>query len=112
MVDAVQVERLVLETVAAPTLATVFASGDLDAETASQLRAGVRDAAGGAGVRRVVVDAAAVRFVDSSGLGALVASRAECERAGIELVVRRPADRLVRLLRRTGLDRILVVDAV
>ena len=85
----------------------LIVSGEFDVLTAPRVRARLLDLLD-AGLCQVVVDLEEVRFLDSSGLGALV--------AGLKLARRRHGDmRLVchrqrsvlKVLEVTGLDRIL-----
>ena len=77
--------------------------GDIDAWTAPQLRERVRDLAG-SGTVHLIADLRGVGFLDSAGLGALVAARKELRgRAGSLRLVAGPG-RIVRVLRITGLS--------
>ena len=77
--------------------------GDIDACTAPQLRERVRDLADN-GTVHVIADLRGVGFLDSAGLGALVAARKELRgRAGSLRLVAGPG-RIVRVLRITGLS--------
>jgi len=79
--------------------AIVVATGDIDVHTAwtsTMPLSGYRQAPG------VVVDLSAVTFMDSSGLGVLVA--AQQRRAGA-LVVRGPCASVAKVLAYTGLHR-------
>lgn len=100
--------RLRLEVVRQEGDVTVFAEGDLDVDTTDLLRdelsAHVRDAS----VGTVIVDAAALAFVDSTGIGTLVRARRLAEEHGTAFRVRRPAARLADLLERTGLTQLLL----
>lgn len=100
---------LTIDVVRDERLATVFASGDLDVRTVDELRTTLAVLVSEASLEAIVIDAAAVEFVDSSGLGALVAIRKGADTAGKAFRVRRPADRLSRLLDRTGLAPLLNV---
>ena len=76
--------------------------GDIDAWTAPQLRERVRDLAG-SGTVHLIADLRGVGFLDSAGLGALVAARKELRsRAGSLMLVAGPG-RVVQMLRITGL---------
>lgn len=84
--------------------------GDVDMHTAPRLRAFVQEAmALDAGTARVVVDLGDVPFLDSSGMGALLASKRIAEGLDAAFCLRRPSDRLRSLLRVTALERILAV---
>jgi anti-anti-sigma factor len=67
--------------VPAPDQVVVRLTGDTDLSTAPELNGGLARAAA-FGTRQVVVDVAAVRFWDCSGLHALAAFTAELRRAG------------------------------
>jgi anti-sigma B factor antagonist len=80
--------------------------GELDMETAPQLRAGLQRLVD-AGDRRVVVDLAEVAFMDSSGLGALVTVFRSLSEAGgrLSLAAVQPGVRSV--LRITSVDQVV-----
>jgi anti-sigma B factor antagonist len=56
--------------------------------------------------RRFVVDVAAVTFIDSSGLGALVDLATRAREGGGTVVLAHPDQRILRLLELTALDRV------
>ena len=86
----------------------IAVAGDVDMHTAPRLRSFVQEAVAlDAGAARVVVDLGDVPFLDSSGMGALLASKRIAEGSGAAFVLRRPSDRLRSLLRVTALERIL-----
>ncbi len=70
--------------------AVISVGGDVDNDTAPQLRDAIT-AAFGDGVQRVVVDLTDTEFLDSSGLGALVgASKEHSDASALTLVCPRP----------------------
>ena len=71
-------------------------TGDLDARTAAALETEVLRVVGAAG--RVVLDLRQVRFVDSTGLGALIAVNTRARQQGLALVLRNPPSQLLRLM--------------
>lgn len=83
--------------------------GDLDVHSAPLVQravaAAVADASGD-----VVLDLAAVSFVDSSGIGVLIACHKRARNRGSRLVLRAPSRRVARLLAVTMLDRVLTVE--
>ena len=82
-------------------------TGELDLFTAPRLREAVVDATD-AGAEDVVVDLAGVGFIDSSGLGVLVACLKRMrERGGAFAVVAGETSSLHKLLALTGLDGFL-----
>lgn len=76
--------------------------GDLDAPSVQGLRnrldAVLRDDT----VTTVVIDLSLVRFLDSSGLGALIAARTHADVTGTSLILRNPGTQVLRLMHVTG----------
>ncbi len=70
----------------------VTAAGMLNIAAAPELRQAIHDALEPAPAR-IVVDLAGVDFIDSSGLGALIAGLRSARDAGGDLAARRPARR-------------------
>jgi anti-sigma B factor antagonist len=91
----VQVEQL-------PGEHVVRVRGELDAATAAALQSELADTVAQA-EGRIVIDLTEVPFVDSSGLGALVAVRKRALDGGTPVVLRAPHDRVRMLLEVTGL---------
>ena len=87
--------------------AVVAVSGDIDNDTAPQLREALVNAFSG-GAKRVVVDLSTTDFLDSSGLGALVGVSKEYARDG-ELVLVCPRPQLRKLFHISRLDEVLAV---
>ena len=52
------------------------------------------------------MDLAEVGFIDSAGVGALVANRERAQQLGIDLTIKRVSDRVRRILYLTGLGDI------
>jgi anti-anti-sigma factor len=81
--------------------------GELDASTVCQFRQVLAELVTSP---RLLIDMSGVCFIDSAGLGALIGSIRRAREFGgdVALTCRRPA--LTRLLRTTGLDRIVTVE--
>lgn len=86
----------------------VRASGEIDIYSGPALRDVLRDALA-AGPSQLVIDMAEVSFIDSSGLSVIIAAYKRAQDSGIDLVLRGPTPRVVRLLEMTGLNRALTV---
>lgn len=82
--------------------------GDLDLSTVQSMNQAV-DAVLSERPRTVVLDLSDVPFMDSSALAALVGASRKLERQGAYLAVLRPRPMPRQLLRRTSVDRILLV---
>lgn len=91
----------------APPPVLLTCEGDLDAPAADRLRARLRDAS--VPRQRVLLDLSAVTHVSSGALAVLVAAHSRLRELGGSLVVR-PSPAVVRVLRISGLHRVVVVD--
>ena len=80
--------------------------GRLNMVSASQLKGAVSSALE-AGRPRVVVDLSAVTFLDSSGLGALIAGLKATRQAGGDLRMSGANEQVRTVLKLTNLDRVL-----
>jgi len=81
-------------------------SGELDLATVAQLREQLREAEVDTDI--IVIDLRGVSFVDSSGLGELVAANQRARRRQARLVVvRGEGTRMAKVLATTGLDSVL-----
>lgn len=86
-------------------------SGELDVTNADAIRAeidGVTDARPGTAVS---LDLAAVTFVDSSALGALVGALRHARKQGGDVVVTGLTPSVAKIFRVTGLDKVFEVGA-
>jgi anti-sigma B factor antagonist len=79
---------------------------DLDLATAPALRSILVDLHE-ADHNQIVLDMSGLDFMDSSGLGALIGGVKRARAAGGELVLAEAPERILRLLRRTGVVKIL-----
>jgi anti-sigma B factor antagonist len=75
----------------------IAARGDVDHATAALLRGAVTEALRSSPVQ-ICLDLGGVAFMDSSGIGALVAARRAAEQAGARLTVENPSAFVHRLL--------------
>lgn len=87
----------------------VWAAGEIDVSTAPRLREHLTALPPEA--TRVVVDLSEVTFLDSTGLGVLVAGWKRCEENGarLELVVTRP--QVMKVLEITTLDAVFTIHS-
>lgn len=87
----------------------VAVSGELDLHSASQVQTRLADLLD-AGARSIVVDLMGVSFMDSAGLGVLLAASKALRMAGGELVLAADDRRILRVLEITGLERSIHVE--
>lgn len=88
-------------------------SGEVDMLVADDLRGAGESAiaqAGADGRKRVVIDLREVTFLDSTGIGALVAISNAAGTAGVPLVLRAVSPRISKLLAITGLDGVFATE--
>jgi anti-sigma B factor antagonist len=92
------------------TQSVLHIRGEVDLHSASQLQDRLRQVIASAR-RSVVVDMTDLTFLDSTGLGVLVAARNEAAVAGTALGLVCTSDRMLKLFRITGLDAVFEIYA-
>jgi anti-sigma B factor antagonist len=88
----------------------VAVHGEIDVYSAPALKDAVTDLLG-PDHPAVIVDLTDVGFLDSTGLGALVAARTSATDAQVRLLVVSDRDRILKLFRITGLDGVFEIYA-
>jgi anti-anti-sigma factor len=90
-------------------VAVVALSGRLTfGRDAEQFEAAVRKLID-TGDRKFVLDATALQYIDSAGIGALVSALSNVKKAGGELRLAGASERISRLFTMTGVDKLLSV---
>lgn len=97
--------ELSMATRAADGYAVLEVAGEIDVYTAPQLRERLIALIEG-GARQVVVDLGRVEFLDSTGLGVLVGALKRLRVVDGELLLVCAQERLLKIFRITGLDRV------
>jgi anti-sigma B factor antagonist len=87
-------------------VAVIACEGRLNMVAAGSLRTCIEQSVS-AGQARVVVDLAAISFIDSSGLGSLIAGLKKARQAGGNLRIAAASEQVLTVLRLTNLDRVL-----
>jgi anti-anti-sigma factor len=85
----------------------VTPSGEIDRDTAPELRRRLTEAVGLAGAGLVDVDLAGVTFMDSSGIGALIAAHRLAGATGATLRIRDPGPPVRTVLELTNVWELL-----
>jgi anti-sigma B factor antagonist len=106
VVAAARPDEFSVETRTESGRVVVRVTGELDLSTAEQLAAELRTALTAPPVR-LVVDASALTFVDSTGLSVLLVAERQARADGGSLVLRHPSHALLRLLELTGTAAVL-----
>jgi anti-sigma B factor antagonist len=86
--------------------AVIRPHGRLTMVSTASLRSLVTETVEG-GRNHIVVDLSSTDFIDSSGLGALVAGLKTARQAGGDLRIARPSEQVRTVLQLTNLDRVL-----
>ena len=92
---------------AAPSGDAIRVRGEIDMATAPQLRELLEQLVS-SGSRRIVLDCRELEFLDSSGIGVLVAARNRMG-DGAELVIESPPPQVLKVLEITGVSEHLSV---
>lgn len=87
----------------------VRVTGEVDVHSAPQLRDGISTELA-SGASAVVVDLSSVDFMDSTGLGALVAARTAAGERGLALPVVCTSERILKLFAITGLTGVFDIQ--
>jgi anti-sigma B factor antagonist len=90
-----------------PPVAVVTVGGEVDVYSAPQLRDQLTETL--AEQPTVVVDLSGVEFIDSTGLGALVAARTTAAERGGTLALVCTQQRILKLFAITGLDSVFAI---
>ena len=94
-----------------PGLLIVRIGGELDAESSNKLRellfGTVDSSEDGVGI---VLDLSDVTFIDSTGLGVLVAAQRRARSRDTEILVRSPSKQVATLFDTTGVTKILPLE--
>jgi anti-sigma B factor antagonist len=83
--------------------------GELDVATAPALEEAVALAFAGQ-PSSLVIDLSSLTFLDSTGIRVLVTAGRRAEEAGCSLVLLAPTAQVLRVLRLTGVDRLLAIE--
>jgi anti-sigma B factor antagonist len=102
---------LVVEVLRDGNAATVRIEGEIEFATAPRLRAALLDLAQ-RGASPVVVDLAAVSFLDSAGISLLIQAKKRFAAAGTDLVLRAPRPSVLRVLQISGVAELFQIEQI
>lgn len=98
-----------IEPVLSETDPVLRLTGELDLDGASQLREAALKLVTEA-PSNLVLDLRDLDFIDSTGVGVLVAIVKRLRAAGFDLILRAPGERVRRVLDLTGLDKVFTIE--
>jgi anti-sigma B factor antagonist len=104
--DGQSSSELSLRRVVTDRYVIVEAYGEIDIASAGELR-GMLDSSRGLGADQLIVDLSGIRFMDSSGLNALIGTARELGSSSFAVVVSRPSIRKIFAV--TGIDNVIPV---
>jgi stage II sporulation protein AA (anti-sigma F factor antagonist) len=84
---------------------TALLGGEIDHHTAKELREGIDHAASEQKPGKLVLDFREVTFMDSSGIGLVMGRYRLMRELGGEMAVDRPNERILKILRLSGMER-------
>ena len=88
---------------------TVRLVGEIDHHAAARVREEIDAQIYRYRPRRTVLDLSGIEFMDSSGLGLLMGRISLMRTLGGETVLKNPTDRVLRIVRLSGLERIMEI---
>ena len=97
---------MVIRMDASPSGVTIWLSGELDHHAARSLREQIDGAVDRTGAKRLRLDFEGVTFMDSSGIGLIMGRYRLMQLEGGTLVVTGASERLRKVMRLAGLDRL------
>ena len=89
---------------------TAYLDGEIDHHTASVMRNEIDSTIERNMPSMLVLDFRDVTFMDSSGIGLIMGRYARMQRIGGGLILRNPSERVERICRLAGLERIVTIE--
>ena len=88
----------------------VFIRGEIDHYSAVWVRAEIDAKIAELRPAKTVLDLSSIDFMDSSGIGLIMGRYARMQRIGGGLILRNPSERVERICRLAGLERIVTIE--
>ena len=85
-------------------------SGEIDHHSAVWVRGEIDDAIASARPQRIILDLSGIDFMDSSGIGLIMGRYAKIRAIGGELCVRDPNERILKIFKMAGLEKIVSIE--
>lgn len=101
---------MVIRMDASPSGVTIWLSGELDHHAARSLREQIDGAVDRTGAKQLRLDFEGVTFMDSSGIGLVMGRYRLMQLAGGRLSVTGTSERIQKIMRLAGLDRLHILE--
>lgn len=101
---------MVIRMDASPSGVTIWLSGELDHHAARSLREQIDGAVDRTGAKQLRLDFEGVTFMDSSGIGLIMGRYRLMQLAGGRLSVTGTSERIQKIMRLAGLDRLHILE--
>ena len=88
----------------------VFIKGEIDHYSAVRIRAEIDAKIAEARPKNTVLELSSIDFMDSSGIGLIMGRYARMQKIGGSLILRNPSERVERICRLAGLERIVTIE--
>ena len=86
--------------------------GEIDHHSAVEMRTGIDEEIFERRPEKLILDLSGVEFMDSSGLGLILGRYATVQKIKGELVVLNPNDRVMKILKLAGAERIIKIESI
>lgn len=86
-------------------------SGEIDHHSAVSVRTEIDSKISSARPKRTVIELSNIDFMDSSGLGLIMGRYQKMRAVGGELVLREPNERVLKIFKLAGLEKIVVIES-
>ncbi|MDD4296616.1 MAG: anti-sigma factor antagonist [Ruminiclostridium sp.] len=101
---------MIINTKQEKNVLTVFLKGELDHHTASKVRDTIDMEILKTSVKLLIIDMGEVSFMDSSGIGLIVGRYHRIKRLGGNMQIINPSASLLRILRMSGVEKIIKIS--
>ena len=88
----------------------VFIKGEIDHYSAVRIRAEIDAKIAEVRPQSTVLELSSIDFMDSSGIGLIMGRYARMQKIGGGLILRNPSERVERICRLAGLERIVTIE--
>jgi stage II sporulation protein AA (anti-sigma F factor antagonist) len=88
----------------------VFIKGEIDHYSAVRIRAEIDAKISETHPSNTILELSKIDFMDSSGIGLIMGRYARMQRIGGGLILRNPSERVERICRLAGLERIVTIE--